>query len=296
MRFDPGPPFASRVQALPLLGLGISTEFQAQAQGGLDPMELCRLHPGLVDFLEVGADLERGFDIDTLAWVASGRPTTYHFLDVNLEQAEDLDAAWVAKTRSRAHEIGAAWLCGDAGVWHVGARDRGHGTLMPPILELDVAMEMGKNVRRLRESTGMEVLPENPPAQAFVGSMHLLDFFGEVCSQADSGMLLDVAHLAIYQQVMGYDPLSGLERFPMDRIVEVHVAGGSPFEEQGRTFVDDSHDCGVMESTWKILEHVLARAVRLRAIVFECERNRIPEVVPTFQRIRDAWDAAGAGR
>ena len=257
-------------------------------------MELCQLHPGLVDFLEVGADLERGFDGDTLAWVAAGRPTTYHFLDVNLEQSEDLDDAWIVETRSRAHEIQAAWLCGDAGVWHVGARDRGHGTLMPPILEPDVALAMGANVRRLRESTQLEVLPENPPAQAFVGSMHLLDFFGEVCRHADSGMLLDVAHLAIYQAVMGHDPLSGLERFPMERIVEVHVAGGSPFEAEGRTFFDDSHDCSVMDSTWEILEHVLARASQLRAVVFECERNRIQEVVPNFQRIRNSWDAAGA--
>src|SRR5437773_3305052 len=30
------------------------------------------------------------------------------------------------RTAARARETGAAWLCGDGGLWHVGARERGH--------------------------------------------------------------------------------------------------------------------------------------------------------------------------
>ena len=293
MKFDPRAAFGERARALPHMGIGISTEFQAQAQGGLDPVQLNREHPGLVRFLEVGADLERGLDQDTLDWVQRGLPTTYHFLDINLEEREDLDPEWIKATRVLARQINAAWLCGDAGVWHAGARDRGHGTLLPPILEFDVAACMASNVRFLREAIGMEVLPENPPAQAFVGRMHLLDFFGELCTKADSGMLLDVAHLAIYQHVMGFSALDGLDRFPLDRVVEVHVAGAEVFESDGHTFIDDSHGCDVQSATWEILEYVLPRADQLRAIIFECERNSIPEVLPTFERIQETWKRLG---
>ena len=282
--------FDQRVQDLPRLGVGISTEFGAADQG-LDPNALNETHPELVRFLEIGADLERGIDPNAWEWVRAGRPTTYHFLDVNLEEAEDLDEAWCRETRELARAAGSAWLCGDAGLWHVGPRDRGHGTLLPPILAPESADEMASNVKRMRELTGFEVLPENPPAQVFLGPMHLLDYFARMADQADCGLLLDVAHLVIYQNACGHDLLDGFDGFPFERIVEVHVAGGSTFEHEGRTFIDDDHGLEVQAGTWQLLETVLDRAPNLKAVVFECERNRIDEVLPGFRRLNEMFTA-----
>ena len=278
-------PFAERVAALPRLGLGISTEFGARAAGGLDPLALHDAHPELVRFLEIGVDLERGLDEDARAWVARGLPTTYHFLDLNLEEEDDLDAAWLRDAPALARECGAAWLCGDAGLWHVGPRDRGHGVLMPPVLEPESADAMARSVRRLREASGFEVLPENPPAHVYLGSMHLCDYFARVAEQADSALLCDVAHLAVYQIVRGHDPLEALDRYPAERIVEMHVAGGRRFRSGDGHFVEDDHGVEVLPETWAILEQLLPRAVNLRALVFEAERNPAEDVVPVFERI-----------
>jgi uncharacterized protein (UPF0276 family) len=290
---DPLAPFAARVRSLPRLGIGISTEYGAGA-GGLDVNRLRIERPDLVSFLEVGADLERGVDADARAWAAAGAPTTLHFLDVNLEDEADADDAWVAAVAALARELGAAWLCGDAGLWHVGPRDRGHGVLLPPILTPASAAGMARAIRELRVRSGFEVLPENPPAHVFLGPLHLLDYFARVVDEADGGMLLDVAHLAIYQRACGHAPRTGLDGFPLERVVEVHVAGGRPFRHGARTFVDDDHGPDVLPDTWQILGHVLERAPRLRALVFECERNRADEVVPTFERLKSLWPAAEA--
>ncbi len=284
--------FSERVRALPRLGLGISTEFEAQRMGGLDPLALHDAHPELVSFLEIGADLERGVDADAAQWVERGLPVTYHFLDVNLEEEEDLDDAWIRDTAQLAREVGAAWLCGDAGLWHVGPRERGHGVLAPPVLEPESAAAMARSVRRLREETGFEVLPENPPAHLYLGRMHLLEYYAEVVTQADSGMLLDVAHLAVFQHVRDHDPLTGLDSFPLERVVEMHVAGGTPFEEGGRTFIEDDHGTNVLDATWTILEHVLPRATNLKALVFEGERNRAEDVLPVFRTLAERLESA----
>jgi len=285
--------FEPRVARLPVLGLGISTEYGARL-AGLDLFELREAHGDLVHFLEIGGDLERGIDADARAWAARGWPTTYHFLDVNLEEGEDLDEPWVRDTAALARAVGAAWLCGDAGLWHVGPRERGHGVLMPPVLEPESAAEMARSVARLRERSGFEVLPENPPAHVYLGRMHLLDYFASVLDGADCPMLLDVAHLAVYQRVAGHAPLTALDAFPLERVVEIHVAGGTPFVHGGRTFVDDDHGTGVLPDTWRILEAVLPRARNLRAIVFEAERNPLEAVLPTFERLRDLWHARPA--
>jgi uncharacterized protein (UPF0276 family) len=280
--------FAKRVAALPRLGLGISTEFGAGASG-LDVVALRRARPELVQFLELGVDLERGVDAAARAWLAEGWPVTYHFLDANLEERESLSDEWLAAVAALGRELGAAWLCGDAGLWHLGPRDRGHGVLAPPILCDSSAREMAENVRRMREGTRFEVLPENPPAHLYLGDLHLCDYFARMADAADSGLLLDVAHLAIYQRATGHAPLDGLDGYPIERVVEIHVAGASEFVHAGRSFVDDDHGPAPLADTWQILAHVLPRALNLRALVFECERNAAAEVTPTFERLAAAW-------
>ena len=207
--------FLERAAALPHLGIGVSTEYgAASADGALDVARLKREHPAYAGFLEVGVETAKGLDAASLAWAEQGWATTYHFLDVNLEESEDLDEAWITETRELARSVGAAWLCGDAGLWHVGPRERGHGVLMPPVLEPESAAEMARNVRTLREKCGFEVLPESPPAHVYLGRMHLLDYFARVADEADCGLLLDVAHLAVFQIVRGHAPTTGLDGFP----------------------------------------------------------------------------------
>lgn len=295
MSYDPQEPFSRRVEALPRLGVGISTEFGA-GEEGLDPLDLRARRPELLEFLEVGADLERGFDDSVGAWARRGWPTTYHFLDANLEGGEGLTEDWCRQTVEAARSIDAAWLCGDAGLWHIGPNDRGHGTLMPPVLVEESAVAMADVVRWMRVQAGIEILPENPPAQVYVGNLHLLDYYRRVAEGADCGLLLDVAHLAIYQSVMGHAPLDGLLDFPLDRIVEVHVAGSRAFEVEGKTFHDDDHGLDVLPATWEILGHIVESAPNLRAIVIECERNRADRVEPVFERVHglaaSAWGKA----
>src|SRR5947207_602801 len=121
------------LDSLPFLGLGISAEFDSSRKG-IDAVALREERPELVQFLEYGADLDRGLDEHVRRWAARGWPTTYHFLDVNLDERADVDDAWLTETAALAREIGAAWLCGDAGQWHFGPRDRGQQILLPPVL------------------------------------------------------------------------------------------------------------------------------------------------------------------
>ena len=278
--------FLTRAARLPQLGLGVSTEYGAgDAPGALDPVALRAEHPEFAGFLEIGVETAKGLDRHARRWAASGWPATYHFLDVNLTEPEDFDPAWLEQVRTIAAEIRPAWMCGDAGLWHFGARERGHMLLLPPILSADSAAALALGIATLRDATGFEVLPENPPGALYLGDLHLLDFFAQECARADTGMLLDCAHLAIYQRQMGFAPLTGLDGFPCERILELHVAGGAEREADGYRFVEDSHTVAVLPETWQILDYVLPRAPHLRAIVFECERNPIADCRPGFERI-----------
>ncbi len=275
---------------LPRLGVGISCEFGGGPRGqGLDALALRDALPGCVHFLEVGADLARGLDENMLRWAAEGLPTTYHFLDLNLAERQDMDPAWLRGTLQQLRALDAAWICGDAGYWHLGRRERGHELLLPPILSPAAAEEMVAAIASLQQAVGLIVLPENPPAAAFVGPLHLLDFFGRVVAQADCGLLLDAAHLAVYQLQQGLDPRTGLDDFPMDRIVEMHVAGGTVRDHRGLMWVEDDHGPQPLPETWAIVEHVLEHAPNLKAVVYECEHNLATEVAPLFSALNEAF-------
>ena len=280
--------FLDRVGALPVLGIGPSTEHGAgDAPGALDLVALRRQAPQFGAFLEVGVETAKGLDAHAREWVASGRPTTYHFLDINLDEPEDFDPEWIQQVGALVEGLRPAWLCGDAGLWHFGPRGRGHMLLLPPVLTLDSARRLADGIVALREATGREVLPENPPGAVYVGDMHLLDFFGRLCELADTGMVLDVAHLAIYQRAMGRGPLDGLDGLPLDRVVECHVAGGLERETDGLPWIEDDHSPRVLPQTWEIFERVAAGAHNLKAVVLECERNPLEACLPVFQGIAD---------
>ena len=283
---------SDRVRALPELGLGVSTEYGAAGRpGSLDVAALRSQHAGWAGFLEVGVETAKGLDDASLAWCRAGLPTTYHFLDVNLDEPADFDEPWLDQVRATAARLKPAWLCGDAGLWHFGPRDRGHMLLLPPVLTDEAASAMAEGICALRDATGYEVLPENPPGDVFIGDLHLLDFFARVAERADTGLLLDCAHLAIYQRAMGHEPLDGLDGFPLDRVVEIHVAGGTPRERDGWGFIEDDHGGAPLPATWQAFEAALERATNLKAVVFECERNTLDACRPGFTRIASSLRA-----
>jgi hypothetical protein len=116
-----------------------------------------------------------------------------------------------------------------------------------------------------------------------------------VAERADCGLLLDLAHLVIVQRALGLHPSTLLDAFPLERVVELHVAGGSSFRIGERELVHDDHGPHVQEATWELLEAVLPRCAALRAVVVECERNDPETVAELFERTRARVGATGSG-
>jgi uncharacterized protein (UPF0276 family) len=271
--------------------MGVSTEYGAMsAPGALDIAQARQELPQCIELLELGVETAKGLDQDALAWVKSGSPTTYHFLDINLDDPVDFDQDWIDQLRELIEVAQPHWLCGDAGMWHHGPRHEGHMLLLPPILTRDSAYALADGIIKLREETGLEVFPENPPGQIFVGPLHILDFFALVIERADTGMLLDAAHLAIYQTAQGLPMTSGLDHFPLDRVIELHMAGGAWRSYQGLDYIEDDHNPYILPETWEIFRASVDRLTELRAVIFECERNSLDQCRTEMRELRSTLD------
>lgn len=91
-------------------------------------------------------------------------------------------------------------------------------------------------------------------------------------------MLLDVGHLLSYRLARP-DDAAVLDELPLDRVVEVHVAGGAWIETDDGPVFWDNHGGEIVPEARRLLAQLWPRLPRVRALCFECELRPDDRVV-----------------
>jgi uncharacterized protein (UPF0276 family) len=84
------------------------------------------------------------------------------------------------------------------------------------------------------------------------------DFIAAVLAEADCGMLLDVNNVHVSATNHGFDASTYLRAIPMDRVVQIHVAG----HFDAGTHLVDTHTGPVPDPVWGLLADAYALGVR----------------------------------
>ncbi len=74
------------------------------------------------------------------------------------------------------------------------------------------------------------------------------------------------------------DPVGLLERWPLDLVRQIHVAGGSWSDLPGGRFRRDTHDDAVPEEVWALLPEAVARCDALEVVVLERLRGTVDDL------------------
>jgi hypothetical protein len=94
------------------------------------------------------------------------------------------------------------------------------------------------------------------------------EFIAAMVEKAQTHLLLDLHNIyANSKNFKGYDTWAFLRTIPLDRVIEIHIAGG----QQSEGWYHDFHSYAVPEPVWEMLAYVVARARNLRAIVLEVQ-------------------------
>ena len=136
-------------------------------------------------------------------------------------------------------------------------------------------------------------LPD-PPADPEVGDD--IGLMRTITQSSGCFQLLDLHNIycnAINHEV---DPLSAIDRMPLNAVAEIHVAGGS----WNDGFWMDAHDGRVPEAVWELLEYALPRCPLAGGVVFEmldshAERLGIDAIEQELLRVRKTWDRCALG-
>lgn len=137
-------------------------------------------------------------------------------------------------------------------------------TASPP-MNSDTVQSVVQVVQGYGTQLGVPLLLENSPLYFDIpgSSMCQVDFVREICKRSNVRLLLDLTHFYITSQNMGFDPLRALERYPLDRVDEIHISGASYegdvwWDDHAHTSPDD-----VFEMLAFAIRHGAPRAITL---------------------------------
>jgi uncharacterized protein (UPF0276 family) len=81
------------------------------------------------------------------------------------------------------------------------------------------------------------------------------EFVTRVVERAGCGLLLDLNNLYVNAQNHGFDALVALERMPLARVVQMHIAG---HDDSDPALLIDTHAAPVKHAVFELLERALA--------------------------------------
>ena len=278
-------------QRIEPLGLGVSADI-----GSIEPDYRSLLDgPDRIEYLNVGihyTQIERARHF--LGSLVPETPMVFHPLNFNTALATGEDVQVVRRTQEIIEYLGAKWAGQDIAIWMIDDVYQ-DAFLVPPILDDRSVEEVSAKAVQLDALLPCPFLLENPPFAFSVESMHLLDFMGEVSMRSDTGIVLDIGHLITYQAASGRElddiPWS---RFPLERVVEVHLAGLDDGRAATEALVTDRHDLAISEETWAIFEQLVPKMPNLRGVTLEQEFCPDALVRSHVKRAREALASHGA--
>lgn len=299
--------FEQRAAAVPKLGLGLSVDVYS---------------PDLWDVMGRFAGRSFGpayleiFRAPTTALRSvresfSEMPLAYHGEGLWITQPEFSSAPLfedeVREIASQLQVLSSPWLNHECATKQMAGYS--FGTYLPPLYTPESAALVADNValvqtrldgsRTGRHPFGPLFLLEMPPLTYFMaGTVEVPEYFQLIAERTPCGLVLDIGHLwTVYRYTTARRRLSleafvsqFLDAFPVERVIEIHVAGLGVHEAlppaAPAPLPDwiDAHAAPIPAVSWAILDQVLEhpRLRNLRALALEVDTKPAERIVEEF--------------
>jgi len=153
------------------------------------------------------------------------------------------------------------------------------------------------HIDQVQEVVGRQMLLENPASYVAFKSTDMaeIDFLAEVVSRTGCGLLLDVNNVYVAGTNHDYSPWDYLDRFPLEHVSEIHLAGHAvTHEKDGVRVLIDAHDRAVIDKVWGLYERLVAQGVVVPTLI-EWD-NDLPDWATLYGEARKADKIVDANR
>jgi len=215
-------------------------------------------------------------------------PLVTHGLTMSFGSVEPYDREYLRALRAMLTDLGASWhsdhLC-FGGIDGQYAHD-----LLPLPLNAESIQLAVDRIHEAQDALGIAVAVEHisfyamPPGSDMAESDHL----NEILERADAKLLLDVNNVFVNAKNHGFDARSFIDRMPMQRVVQLHVAGHFMRADGFRI---DTHAEPICEGTFALFEYTMHKLARPIGVLLERDDNfpAFAELVAEIKRLDEIY-------
>lgn len=215
-------------------------------------------------------------------------PCVAHGLSLSIGSVQPLSQRYLKNTRDFMEEHGLEVFSEHLAYHSVDGNDLTMFLAMP--FEEASVQWVKRNYYAARRALGRPFALENVTYHFPVPHCRLgeADFLRRITEETDCTLLLDVTNVFNNSQNHGYDPHEFFDRLPMDRVSQMHLAGG---HQRSDGTWEDSHSAPVMEGVWPLFDEAVRRAPNLEMVILERDSKLQPfeSVMKDIRRAREIF-------
>jgi len=243
------------------IGLGLRRELATQIFASSASIDWLELVPE--NYMNLGGHARSRLD-----QAKSKFPLVTHGVNLSIGSTDELNNEYLHSLSQLLDYIDAPWWSDHLCFTSVS------GSYMHDLLPLPLSAEAVNHVasraKSAQEIVGRPMLLENISYYMHMPDSHLqeTDFICKIMDSADCGLLLDVNNVYVNSVNLNFDPYKFIDELPLERVVQMHVAGHSRRDD----LLIDTHGAAVIEPVYQLLEYVLMRT-EVKAILLERDQN-----------------------
>ena len=270
--------YAQRHGLRPLgAGIGLRRSFYEALPRTERPLDWVEIIPE--NFLTLGGRPQQTLDACAERWTVLP-----HGVGLNIGGPDPLDEDYVTRLAALVKRVDSPFFS-DHLVYSRLAGVYLHDLLPLPFNE-EVVEHVVPRVREVMARVGRPFLLENASYYANMpgGTLSEAAFLRHVVEQADCGLLLDVNNVYVNAQNHGYDPRAFIDALPLERVVQIHLAGHDRYPD----VIIDTHGAPVCDDVWSLYRYVLQRTGPVSTLI-EWDQE-----IPSMEAVLDQADVARA--
>lgn len=187
--------------------------------------------------------------------VAERYPVVMHGVSLSVGSTDPVNFEYLRKLKALARRTKALWIS-DHLCW-TGVSGLNTHDLLPMPYTDESFRHVAERVRIVMDVLERPIFLENPSTylEFTASTWKEWDFLAELTDRTNCGLLLDVNNVYVSSFNHGFDPNEYVDRLPVDRVVQIHLAGHT---HKG-THILDTHSDHVVDEVWQLYRRVYQR-------------------------------------
>lgn len=232
-----------------------------------------------IDFLEINTERFFNNNInERLNKIIDKIPIVLHGLTLSLgSSSPDISQSYIDNLTNTLLKVDCQWFSEHIAITNV--KDIEIRGLMPVELTEESIENIANKVKQVMSLSNKPFLLENITYYYSMPNSKIneIDFINRVIELSDCGLLLDLNNLYVNSINHSYDPYDFINKLPLDRIIEVHLAGCDYIYGM----LVDTHASNVKDSVLSLLKY-LCQKTKINGVVIERD-----DKLTNFQELLD---------